>query len=45
MMQHLFTSYREIDEINLKENEVKMMGPYDPVEPISRLTEQLEKGR
>ena len=24
---------------------VKIMGPYDPVEPIARLIEKLEKGR
>ena len=38
-------SYRKIDRIDLEENSVKMMGPYDPVEPLSRLIEQLQKGR
>ena len=27
MLQHLFSSYRAINKINLKENSVKMMGP------------------
>ena len=34
-----------IDEIDLEENSVKMMGPYDPAEPLARLIQQLEKGR
>ena len=41
MIQHLFSSYGEIDEINLEENAVKMMGPYNPAEPLARLLEQL----
>ena len=41
MLKHLFSSYGEIDEINLEENAVKMMGPYDPAEPLSQLIEQL----
>ena len=45
MMQHLLTSYRVIYEIDLKENAVKVMGPYDPAEPLSRLTKKLKKGR
>ena len=35
MIQHLLSSYGTIDEINLEENVVKMMGPYDPVEPLA----------
>ena len=35
MLHNVFTLYREIDEIDLKENAVKMMEPYDPVEPLS----------
>ena len=42
MIKHLFTSYREIYKINLKENTVKMMGPYDPAETLARLINQLE---
>ena len=34
-----------IYEINFEENEVKMMGPYNPTEPLAQLIEQLEKGR
>ena len=37
MLQHLFASYRLIDEIDLEENAVKMMEPYDPDEALSRL--------
>ena len=44
MIQQLFNSYRVIDEINLEENAVKIMGTYDPVEPLDRLFGQLEKG-
>ena len=29
MLQHLFTSYKVIYEINLKEKAVKMIEPYD----------------
>ena len=35
MLQHLFSSYGSINEIDLKENAVKMMGPYDPAEPLA----------
>ena len=35
MLRHLFDSYRVINKIDLKENAVKMMGPYDPTEPQS----------
>ena len=41
MIQHLFTSYGSIEKINLEENAVKMMGTYDPTEPLSRLIEKL----
>ena len=45
MLQQLLSSYRAIDEIDLEENAVKIIGSYDPVEPLSQLIEQLEKGR
>ena len=45
VLQHLFSSYRAINETYLEENAVKIMGPYDPAEPLARLIEQLEKGR
>ena len=35
MIQHLFSSYRAIDEINPKENAVEMMVPYNPAEPLA----------
>ena len=44
MLQHIFTRYGEIDEINLKENTVKMMRPYNLAEPLAPLVERLEKG-
>ena len=44
MLQHLFRLYRVIDKIDLKENVVKMMGPYDPAEPLARLINQIENG-
>ena len=34
-----------INEIDLEENSVKMMGYYDPEEPLSRLIDQIEKGQ
>ena len=35
MLQHLFTSYRVIETIDIKDDVVKMMGNYDPVEPLA----------
>ena len=40
ILQHLFFSYGAIDEIDLGENAVKIMGPYDPAKPLDRLIEQ-----
>ena len=31
MIQHILSSYRAINKIDIKENAVKIMGPYDPV--------------
>ena len=45
MLQNIFSSYRAINKIDLGENAVKMMGPYDPAEPLAQLIEQLDKGR
>ena len=45
MLQYLITYYRAIDEIDFEENAVKMMGPYDPAEPLARLIEKLGTGR
>ena len=35
MIQHLFSSYVVIYKIDLEENAVKIMGPYDPAEPLT----------
>ena len=45
MIHNLFNSYREINKTNLEENAVKMMGPYNPAEPLACLIDQLEKER
>ena len=44
MLQHIFNSYTAIEEIDLEENTVKMMSPYDPAELLARLIEKLGKG-
>ena len=41
IIQHLFTRYRVIDKIDIEENMVKMMGPYNPAELPAQLIEQL----
>ena len=41
LIQHLFFGYRPIEKIDLEENAVKMMGPYNPAEPLARLIEKL----
>ena len=41
----IYFQLRAIDEIDLEEKEVNMMGPHGPTEPLARLIEQLEKGR
>ena len=41
MQQNIFMSYKEIEKIELKENTIKMMGPYEPTEPLNRLINQL----
>ena len=44
MLQHLLSSYEAIDQIDLEKNSVKMMGPYNPAEPLSWLVKRLETG-
>ena len=44
MLQHMFTSYGAIDEIDLEENAVKMMETYEPEEPLAQMIKELEKG-
>ena len=45
MTNHLFRAYGAIDEIDLEENAVCMMGAYHSAEPLGRLIEQIKKGR
>ena len=45
ILQILFSRYGTVDKIDPEENSVKTMGPYNPVEPLDRLIETLEKGR
>ena len=35
MLHYLFNYYVTIYEINFEESAVKMMGPYDPAEPLA----------
>ena len=35
ILQHIFSIYGAIDKIDLEENAVKMMGPYDPTESLA----------
>ena len=44
MLQHLFYSYGSINKIDLEENAAKMIGPYNPAEPLDLRIEQLQKG-
>ena len=41
MLQRIFNSYEALDEIDLEENALKMVGPYDPGEFLSWIVEQL----
>ena len=43
MLQYLLNSYETIEEIDLEENTVKILGPYDPAEPLDGLI--LQEGR
>ena len=45
ILHNLFSSYEVFNEINLGESTVKMMGPYNPAEPLAQLIKQLKKGR
>ena len=44
MLQHLLSKYGTIYKLDLEDNTIKMMGPYNPAETLARLIEQLEKG-
>ena len=41
MLHQLFTSYGEIDEVDLEENAAKMIGSYELMEHLACLIEQL----
>ena len=41
MMYHLFRAYGAIGNIYLEENNVNIMGPSNPAEPIACIIEQL----
>ena len=45
ILKHFFSSYGEIDKINLAENAVNIMKPYKPTEHLARLIDKLKKGR
>ena len=45
MLQHMFSSYGEIEEIGLEINTVNMMGSYNLAETLVRLIDKIEKGR
>ena len=45
ILQHLFRSYGAIKKIDLKENVVMIICPYEPSEPLSCLIDQIKSGR
>ena len=45
ILQYMLNSYGDIDEVDIEENTVKMMGPYDPAETLARLIDQPKKGQ
>ena len=45
MLHHLFLIYVAMEKIDPEEKSIKMMGPYDPAEPLYRLISKSEKGR
>eukprot|EP00978_Attheya_sp_CCMP212_P009054 scaffold21347_cov54-Attheya_sp.AAC.4 len=45
MVTHLYTTYGNIDEVDIEDNQVAIMKPYDPEKPLATLTSQLEDGR
>ena len=44
MIKQLFSNYVKIDKIDLQENSVKTMGPYNPAEPLARLIKKWKRG-
>eukprot|EP00978_Attheya_sp_CCMP212_P021255 scaffold61947_cov63-Attheya_sp.AAC.1 len=45
MVTHLYTTYGDIDKVDIEDNQVAMMKPYNPEKPLNILTSQLEDGR
>ena len=45
MIKHLFSFYGEIHEINLEENTIRILGPYDPAETFDRLFDLIKNGQ
>eukprot|EP00978_Attheya_sp_CCMP212_P015007 scaffold38563_cov24-Attheya_sp.AAC.1 len=45
MITHLYATYGDIDEIDIKDNKITMMKAYDPEKTLATLTSQLEEGR
>eukprot|EP00978_Attheya_sp_CCMP212_P014573 scaffold37188_cov29-Attheya_sp.AAC.7 len=45
MITHLYATYGDIDEVDIKDNKVAMMKAYDPEKPLTTLISQLEEGR
>ena len=42
LIQHLYTNYGVITQLDLNENENRMKAPYDPAQPIEILFDQIE---
>ena len=42
LIQHLYTNYGVITQLDLNENENRMKAPYDPAQPIEVLFDQIE---
>ena len=43
MMDNICMAYRAIDDIDLEDNTVCMMGAYHPTKTLARLVKQLER--
>ena len=45
MKNHIFRAYKEIDDVKLEDNSVRMMGGYHLAELLARLIEHIEKAK
>ena len=45
MMNFFFRAYGAIGDIEIKENDVRIMGVYQLAKPLARLIEKIEKGQ